>query len=285
MERLEKYFRWYFPSARERCLKAQIPSFKLQLDNAIKTRGEGLWSESAKAALAQASEALLQHNFDEALIAFDLALREEIPSLGKEEVDLRAISLLHQSEQLSTPTRDTIKEILKTPSVSIMQLATATKLRDEDLQTTFFAMQRLNRHLNKLCYITGGVLLGVVLLTIFHILCDLRTVLGVMCFGALGAAASTMMSIMPPTDGPVPSQLKTGTLLFARPLFGATAALAVYVFLRMGVLNVPPAYNNEFANFGFAFAAGFSDRLLLSAVSKVAASSTKSAKGKESKAE
>jgi hypothetical protein len=96
--------------------------------------------------------------------------------------------------------------------------------------------------------------------------------------------ASTMMSIMPPVDGPIPSQLKTGLLLFARPLFGATAAVAVYVFLKMQVLNVPHEIIGEFAYFGLAFAAGFSDRLLLSAVSKVAGSSTESAKGKGSKA-
>lgn len=198
-------------STLERRLEAELPSFQLHLDNAIKTRGD--------------------------------------------------------------------------PAITAIQLATATKLRDEDLQTTFFAMERLNRHLSRLSWIIGGVLLGIGFLAKYHILPDERTVLGVMCFGALGAAASTMMSIMPPADGPVPSQLKTGLLLFARPLFGATAAVAVYVFMKMGVLNVPSEKTADFAYFGLAFVAGFSDRLLLSAVSKVAASSAGSGKGKGPKAE
>ncbi len=265
-------------STRERRLAAELPSFKLHLDNAIKTRGEAI------AALAQADKALRLENFAEALIAFDRAQREEIPSLVGEEVSLRAISLLHQSEQLNAGTRDTIREILKTQSVTAIQLAVATKLRDEDLQSTFFAMTRLNRQLLKLICITAGVLVVAVWLA-FYVESDKAMVLlGVACFGALGAAASTMMSIMPPTDGPVPSQLKTGLLLFARPLFGATAAVAVYMFLKMGVLKVP-FEECDFAYFGLAFAAGFSDRLLLSAVSKLAASSTESAKGKGSKAE
>lgn len=118
------------------------------------------------------------------------------------------------------------------------------------------------------------------MLAIGHVVVDkATTLLGVMCFGALGAAVSMMMSITPRAGGPISCQLATGTLLLARPLFGASAAVAVYVLIKTHVLNL--TYDNEFAYFGFAFAAGFSDQLLLSAVSKVAISSSESTKGKE----
>jgi hypothetical protein len=271
-----------FRSTRERRLEAEIPSFELHLDSAMQTRKPGEWSQNAKAAVAEAREALRQDRFAEALIAFDRAQREEIPSLTEEEVHLRAISLIHQSERLNDLARDTIKEILqnKTHSITTTELATATKLRDEDLQNTLFAMERLNRHLSRLSFITFVVLLGVVMLAISHVVFDkTTTLLGVICFGALGAAVSMMMSITPRAGGPIPSQLATGTLLLARPMFGASAAIAVYVFIKMHVLN--PAYDNEFAYFGLAFAAGFSDQLLLSAVTKVAMSSSESTKGKD----
>jgi len=142
-------------------------------------------------------------------------------------------------------------------------------------------MERLNRHLSRLCVITLIVLFGVVTLARYHVVFDKPTILlRVMCFGALGAVMSMMTSIVP-RAGTIPSQLATGTLLFARPLFGASAAVAVYMFLKMRVLNVPYENTGEFAYFGLAFAAGFSDQLLLSAVSKVAMSSSESIKGKD----
>src|SRR5207253_2392953 len=136
-------------------------------------------------------------NFAEALIAFDRARREEIPSLDEHEVSLRAISLLHQSEQLNAGTRDAVREILKAASktapVTAMQLAIATELRDEDFQSTFFLMERLNRHLLRLCVINTVILLvavlSVVLLARLHLLSGNPTVLlGVVGVGALGAA-------------------------------------------------------------------------------------------------
>src|SRR6266403_1940828 len=245
--RWPSWLRLDFRSTRERRLEAEIPSFKLHLDSAIQTRQPGEWSQSAQAAVKQACEALRDNRFAEALIAFDRAQREEIPSLTTEEVRLCAISLIHQSERLNDLARDTIKEILqnKTHPITTMELAAATKIRDEDLQNTLFAMERLNRHLTRLSGITCGVLtfvvlLGVVPLAIGHRVFPSATILlGVICFGALGATVSMMMSIAPLAGGSIPSQLATGVLLYARPLFGASAALAVYVFILMGVLAYP----------------------------------------------
>jgi hypothetical protein len=279
--RLPSWFRG-FRSTRERRLEAEIPSFELHINSVTQAR-PGEWSQSAKAAVAEARVALDQHRLGEALIAFDRAQREEIPSLTEEEVCLRAVSLIHQAERLNDLTRDTIKEILqnKTHSITATELAAATKIRDDDLQNTLFAMERLNRHLNRLCFITSAVLMGVVALAKYHVvLPNITILLGVMCFGALGAAVSMMMYVAPLAGGPV-SQLFSGSLLFARPLFGASAAVAVYVFIEMGVLGGP--YQNNFKYFGIAFIAGFSDQLLLSAVSKVASSSSGSAKGRNHK--
>jgi len=273
--------KWFWPTIARR-LEAEIPAFGLYLDREMKAGKPGEWRQSAKAAVAEAQEALDQNRFVEALIAFDCAKREEIPSLTKEEVRLRAISLIHESERLDDLTRDTIREILqnKTHSTTAAELTTATHLRDEDRLSTFLAMRRLSRHLQKLSGITFLVLLGVITLAKFHVVfCNTPILFGVMCFGALGAAVSMMLSITP-TAGLIPSQLPTGVLLLARPLFGASAAVAVYVFIEMGVLGRP--YHTDFTYLGLAFAAGFSDQLLLSAVNKAATSSRESGQGKRS---
>jgi len=210
--------------------------------------------------------------------------------LAREEVRLRAISVVRESERLNDVARDTIKEILgeKTHQITAMELAAATKLRDEDHHNEFFEMDRLNRHLNRLCYITGGILGSVILLAVVGAALHHRVfpsnsiLLGVICFGGLGAAVSMMISIAPLVDGSIPKQLRTGLLLFARPLLGASAAVAVYAFIMMGVL-APTLVTTPFTYLAFAFAAGFSDQLLLSAVSKVATSSSESAKRKDHK--
>lgn len=271
----------FWPTVARR-LEAEIPAFDLYLDREMKAGKPGEWRQSAKAAVAEAREALSQNRFAEALIAFDCAKREEIPSLTMDEVRLRAISLIHESERLDDLTRDTIREILqnKTHSITAAELTTATHLRDDDRLSTFLAMRRLSRHLQKLSGITFLVLLGVITLARFHVVFSNTPILfGVMCFGALGAAVSMMLSITP-TAGLIPSQLPTGVLLLARPLFGASAAVAVYVFIEMGVLGRP--YQTDFTYLGLAFAAGFSDQLLLSAVSKAATSSKESGQGKRS---
>jgi hypothetical protein len=94
-------------------------SFELHLDSAIQTRKSGEWSQNAKAAVAEAREALRRNHLAEALIAFDRAQREEIPGLTEEEVRLLAISLIHQSERLNDLPRNTIKEILQNKTHSI----------------------------------------------------------------------------------------------------------------------------------------------------------------------
>ena len=236
------WLRWVFWWSRgtyQRRLEAEIPSFKLRLVRARETGELGKWVQSAQAAVDAASLALRLGHVGEALIAFDRAQREEISSLTEKEIHLRAICLMHQSVRMSGPARDTIKQILqKETAPSAEELSAATQVRDEDLHRAFFEIDRLSRHLKNLSYITLGVLVGVVVLAALHVVFPGPSiVLGVMCFGALGAALSMMISIAPPTTGSIQRQLASGVLLFARPLFGASAAVAVYVLVRMGVLN------------------------------------------------
>lgn len=271
--------RWLSRSTLERRLEVEVPSFGSYLDQSSE-KDTSQWNK-AKAALDAASAALEQRNFAGALIAFDRAKREEILGLkSPDEIQVRVISLKHQLPQLSSGARNAITEIMqKTRTTTAAQLAAVTKLRDDDLYNEFSAMQRINRHLGLLCISMSLFLLGVGVLAAVTcaMLGKVAVLLGVMCFGALGAAVSMMILIAPQADGSLPSQLKTGTLLFARPLFGAAAAVAVYVFIRMGVIARPYA-DSDFTYFGLSFVAGFSDQLLLSAVNKAAKSSGDSTK-------
>lgn len=258
-----------------RRLEAEILAFDSYLDRVMQAENPPEWCKSARKAVAEARGALPLRLFGEAMIAFDYAKREEILTWKDDEVRVHAILLSHQSERLDEVARNAIKEVLKSKAelISAAELATLTELRDRDFQGTFFKMERFSRHLSQLSWATFFILLGVATLAKFHILfgCPPEVLLGVIVFGALGASLSMMLSIAPSPGGPIPSQLATGVLLYARPLFGASAAVAVYTLVRMGALNIPYNSNtgNNFEFFGFAFVSGFSDQLLLSAVGKV----------------
>ncbi len=55
--------------------------------------------------------------------------------------------------------------------------------------------------------------------------------------------------------------------MLVRPLIGAIAALAAYVFLRAGIISV----ETSGAAYAVAFAAGFSERLVTKAAESIAA--------------
>jgi hypothetical protein len=76
-----------------------------------------------------------------------------------------------------------------------------------------------------------------------------------------------MLSLTPKgTAARIPVQIITSTLARARPIMGAAAAVAVDAFWRIGLITIkaPPGVDYM----AISFVAGFSDRLLLSAIVK-----------------
>ena len=86
---------------------------------------------------------------------------------------------------------------------------------------------------------------------------------GVILSGVLGALFSGFSSSISSdrNKAPIPSELSSSTVTFARLSMAVVASLAASILLASGVLNLPtPSYELMLA---VAFAAGFSDRLLL----------------------
>lgn len=87
-------------------------------------------------------------------------------------------------------------------------------------------------------------------------------------FGALGACLSAIQSLgHAGATARIPEHVASSAITITRPALGAAAALGVYAIAASGILNI--ALEGEEAHLtilALAFAAGFSERLVLSAV-------------------
>ena len=90
----------------------------------------------------------------------------------------------------------------------------------------------------------------------------------VFLFGIMGAAISSMLSIAGRSVGTrIPQQLLAEIFTLARPVIGGVAALAIFAFLVSGLLQVGEIMPGLVL--ALSFAAGFSERLVMSAVETV----------------
>jgi hypothetical protein len=151
----------------------------------------------------------------------------------------------------------------------------ATLTRDEGFQNQYRRIEKLREHLVFLSSALALSVLGILLMALFlPVSLDQQLPFGgrilgyVGLFGALGGSISAIRSVTrSATRSRIPEQIVQGSIVFVRPLFGAAAALAAFTFLRSGVLTVQA--NNDAALLAVSFVAGFTERLVASAVSSV----------------
>jgi hypothetical protein len=87
-------------------------------------------------------------------------------------------------------------------------------------------------------------------------------------FGGIGGSVSGIITVANNSrKGDTPTQLLSSWITIIRPIVGAAAALAISMFLLSGIVNLGDVTNNLI--FAVSFAAGFSERVLISAVDKV----------------
>lgn len=163
------------------------------------------------------------------------------------------------------------------------RLAEATRFRDEDADNRYY----------KVALVRGQrTLLLLVLLVCIAILSGLTAVVDwngelgdppvgfvalVAVFGALGACLSAIQSLgRAGAQGRIPEHVASSLVTITRPALGAAAALGVYAITVSGLLNISlEAEEAHLTVFALAFAAGFSERLVLSAVGAATGSTEK----------
>jgi hypothetical protein len=158
-----------------------------------------------------------------------------------------------------------------------IRLQEATLLRDEDSQNTYRKLATLKWHLLVLSGVLSITLLGLFPMVILFPLSDRflmpftwQALVYVVLFGLLGACTSAVLSVSRKgTRAAIPTQLIQGAVVLARPLFGAATALALYLFVQSGLFTAAAVSINAHSTaavLGLSFIAGFSERLVVSAV-------------------
>jgi hypothetical protein len=159
----------------------------------------------------------------------------------------------------------------------IIRVADAVGLRDDLHTTTYFKIALRRRHLVNLFLLLLCAILGCLLTWPVDLLPNRGDRLGlatIIFTGMLGAGVSVALSLMS-TDAAqkIPAQQIGSFLVWMRPAIGAATALAATALLGAGkAFNVFSAdlVNNSAAVLTVAFAAGFSERFITSAIERIA---------------
>lgn len=222
------------------------------------------------------------------------AARREIDVFDATELIMRAKALRHeaQSDKLSSWRARTILDLLETAEVETQltagsqappeerlekvraRVAEATRYRDDDANNRYYKVALVRDQRSLLLVV---LLLCIVLILALAAAVDWDSDLSdpsvgfaglVALFGSVGACLSAIQSLGRQTAGSrIPEHVASSLITIARPALGAAAALGVYVIAVSGAFNID--FSKEQAHLtvlGLGFAAGFSERLVVSAV-------------------
>ena len=273
---------------RRRRLGAELAAYSSELGRRIDAAvGEaGSWALAAEALMRRSADALLRGNLQEGWECLLAAQRMEIFDMKGAELSARAKTLREEAGKLTTwrqsavrATLDLLPQDLKDQEESKdgpqSLVYRATRLRDEHFANLYFRHELSWQQLK---------ILSILLLVVTASAVALLTMTGALTpaghvphsillaaaalFGAMGAGFSTALSLLQmPFQARIPERMAQSSITFTRPLLGAVAGLVTYAFLESGLFQLPDL--NLFIALLAAFAAGFSDRLVLRAVEAV----------------
>lgn len=285
-KRLRAWIRKQVHFLQYRRLRAELAAYRAELEARTARAQPEEWALAVFALLVQAQQALDRVDIDAGWLLLDAARRQELEGLDQSQLRCRAQALRREAAaKLHDWRKEAVLDILKdtTGSEGTIEpgcLREAMRIRDEHQQNTHFKVSDQSRQLSILS-ITTAVILLVVLGRAYWAsgFFDGPSLLAILCFGALGGSVSGMMSVSAQVLKPrIPVQLLSGWLTVIRPIIGAAAAVAVFAFLKSGAIAVK-GIEGGYGYVAVAFASGFSDRLVLRAVGKLAGGQ----QGKESK--
>ncbi|MFB3923085.1 MAG: hypothetical protein ACE145_15290 [Terriglobia bacterium] len=266
------FFRGTFKAGR---LQAELGAYKEELTSRLAINKSEVIS-AALSMVEKAQDHLEKRKVDLAWLTYDAARRIEIESYNERRLALHAAALLEESGKLRSKwRRNSIRKLLAKPAeLNLDAVRKAMEIRDQDLENTHFKVSYFASKLQNLGVLAGAFVAMTVILAYNGAFTthlepgDWLRFTAVICYGALGATVSTMLSLTPKGIEPrIPVQMIIGAMAQARPVLGAAAALAVDAFWRLGIININAPSGLDYT--AISFAAGFSDRLLLSAIDKI----------------
>ena len=240
------------------------------------------WVTEANALLLKVDARLKDHDLDGAWHNLREAIRREIPTLHGQELANREQILRCEADKVQSQWRKNVIDQLmpSEPKPAFgtdeenraRRLEGAQAVLDDYYQTQYHKNSLLLGHMRNLLFIS---LIALIALLILFASIDpdpecwpewgWKTLLVVLLFGVLGASFSATRKVTGDSGKSRIPELAAGfSITIARTALGATPALAAYAFLRSGMLPVGKGSKTSMpVALGIAFAAGFSERLVL----------------------
>ena len=266
-----------------RRLRGTLAPYRLELAQRIADAGPQSdlgWAYAAISHLDDAQRFYDADELDAAWRSFHAAHRAQLGGLDDGERMLAADALRLESDaKLSGWRRKAVARALDADkgSVTAAQLRHAAFLRDERAGNDYHQMLLLKDHLKVLLAVLFGSVLAVGALATWYPLeldaapqvLDGRLFLAVALFGLMGASFSAILSLAQASAGRrIPEVVQHSFVATMRPILGAATALAALVLLRGGLLNLGDLRVGGVL--AIAFAAGFTERLVVRAITVVA---------------
>jgi hypothetical protein len=269
--------RWVFRRSRAyRRFQQNYDTAREALEAKKKATAPPGWIAGAEALLDKAAARLKEGDLDGAWHSLRAADHGAIPYLDEQELWNREQMLGCEAEKIKSEWRQSaIKKLLAGDPDKPGQEGRALRLRDAAVvltdyyETQYYKTGMLRDHLRNLLVISVAAL--VVFLALVGLAgtpitkwpeWDWKTLLGVLLFGVLGACLSATRKVSGETAGSkIPELATQASVTVARAILGGIPALAVYAMLRAKLIQTA---NLEMPQMlVFAFAAGFSERLVL----------------------
>lgn len=238
------------------------------------------WSDPARSLLNSASKALEEGENDLGWRYLDYARSFLILGMKEEDFRAEAQSIINEAEspnkkvnawRLKTIRDDLCQECKLKDDLKPIDVFNASVILFESHHNRYIKIWRIKSQLIKLALIAA---LAIILLLIAvpqledRVELNNRFILSVVLFGIMGASVSGILTVARTgMETRIPDQLIDFWILLVKIVVGAASALAILVFIYSDVLKY--TIDNQAQIMAISFAAGFSERLVTSAVESI----------------
>lgn len=253
------------------------------------------WSKVATDLLDLVANDLNRGSIDSSWKALHAARRSILHSYSSAERESEASVLRLEAEKLNKWRKNSVLRILgpddpqKAPP-DAAKLVRAAELKDEHYNNNYYK----NRIIRNTCYLLLGILVILVFITFIYLGNNdpetLITVIsdeggrtyermplmrGVLIFGLLGACISSLLHIRNSSKTTrIPEIVNNNFITITRVFVGGASAIVIFIFLESGFsdqlfTDISLRPGDAYTYFAIAFVAGFTERLLLRAISSI----------------
>jgi len=286
-----RLFSW-FKSRRYHRLAGALIAYRTELEHRIcltreNNQSNRCWVYAARKLLAQAECALYENNIDKGWKSFLAAQRVELFGLNPDkELKTKVIVLREESEKLRAWRKKATEKLLgikddEVPDVE--NVYQAALLRDEHFSNQAYKDGLARSHVLRLATILAVIILlllwlvrqGYMPLDVSSSSSNLWMLISVALFGLLGGTISAIFKAQDSTQSArIPEMVSTTRLMMLRLFTGTASAIVIYIFLQSRLKDIFDFLKNVTLQphtiFAISFVSGFTERLVLRAVSYVA---------------